>query len=617
MPLGIAAAAGDDGTRSVPATFASRCSRKELSAMIRRALLPVLGLSVIQFVVLGPARAQDSAGRSRGERPSGAAAQRFENWSATGQHGAVSAGGRDAVAAGLEILKRGGNAADAAAATILGLSVTDARSFCFGGEVPILVYDAKTRGVTVIDGQGAAPRLATRQEFARRGGIPLRGITPAAVPAALDACLTLLDRFGTMTFAEVAAPTQQLLSRPARRETWHADLARTIKTLVAAETPAHRGGNGSKTGDRSRGLRLVADVFYRGSIARRIDAWSRATGGLIRYVDLATHTTRVEEPASATYRGLTVYKCGVWTQGPCLLEALQILDGIDLKAMGRNRPETVHTIVETLKLAMADRDTYYADPRFADVPLAALLQPEYASKRRGLIDPKHASLKRRPGDPRAGKAELDPAVDPAARRTPTPVASARDTTTCLVADRDGNVVAATPSGWSGVVAGDTGVWLGSRLQSFNTWEGHPNVIEPGKRPRITLSPTIVLKDGQPVLAVSVAGGDNQDQMTLQLLLDHIDFSLEPAAAVVAPRFMTDHFISSFGQTPPALGRLRVNPELGNPVLDELASLGHKLVLRTGSLSAAPSVISFERDPNKNRVVRAAGDPRAGRHAMAY
>ena len=222
----------------------------------------------------------------------------------------MAAGGRDAVAAGLEILKRGGNAADAAAATILALSVTDSRSFCFGGEVPIMVYDARTKGVTVIAGQGAAPRLATREEFARRGGIPARGIEAAAVPAALDACLTLLDRFGTMTFTQVVAPTRQILARPPRREPWHADFARTLETLVAAEALAYPGGPDSPAGDRSRGLRLVADAFYRGPIARRIDAWSRANGGLIRYADLATHTTRIEEPVSVTYRGLTVYKCG-------------------------------------------------------------------------------------------------------------------------------------------------------------------------------------------------------------------------------------------------------------------------------------------------------------------
>src|SRR5262249_23359304 len=159
----------------------------------------------------------------------------YEDWEGTGDKGAVAAGGREAVQAGIEILNRGGNAADAAAATILALSVTDARSFCFGGEVPILVYDAKTKGVTVIAGQGAAPRLATREEFVKRGGIPLKGITAAAVPAALDACLTLLGRFGTMSFAQVVGPTRLILNRPPRRETWHADFARTLDTLVAAE----------------------------------------------------------------------------------------------------------------------------------------------------------------------------------------------------------------------------------------------------------------------------------------------------------------------------------------------------------------------------------------------
>jgi gamma-glutamyltranspeptidase/glutathione hydrolase len=529
----------------------------------------------------------------------------------------VAAGGRDAVQAGIDVLNRGGNAADAAAATILALSVTDSRSFCFGGEVPIMVYDARTRAVTVIAGQGTAPRLATREEFARRGGIPRQGITSAAVPAAIDACLTLLDRFGTMSFAQAVAPARQILTRPSRREPWHADFARTLDTLVAAEAMANPSGAGA--GDRSRGLRLVADAFYRGTIARRIDAWSRANGGLIRYGDLAAHTTRIEEPVSATYRGRTVYKCGVWTQGPCLLEALQILEGFDLKAMGRDRPETVHTIAEALELAMADRDTYYADPLFVDVPLAELLMPEYASQRRALIDPKSASLERRPGDPRAGKPRLDPAADPAERRPTRPVADAHDTTTCLVADKDGNVVAATPSGWSGVVAGDTGVWLGSRLQSFNTWEGHPDVIEPGKRPRVTLSPTIVLDGtGRPEIAISVAGGDNQDQMTLQLLIDLIDFDLKPADAVRAPRFMTDHFISSFGQTPPpALGQLRINPELGSEMLEALKKLGHKLVVRPGSLAAAPCAIAIDRGgQNEGLRYQTAGDPRTGRHAMA-
>lgn len=402
-------------------------------------------------------------------------------WKATGQHGAVAAGGQAAVDAGLAVLKAGGNAADAAVATILALSVTDSRSFCFGGEVPILVYDARRRVVEVIGGQGAAPRLATRAHFAARGGIPGQGVEPAAVPAALDACLTTLDRYGTRTFVEVVAPTLRLLD--GRRLDWHADLARTLRRLIEAEQAA--------PGDRSRGLRLVADYFYRGPLARELDAWSRANGGLIRFSDLATHVTRVEEPARVDYRGHTVYKCGPWTQGPYLLQTLRLLEGFDLKALGHNRPDTIHLAVEAMKLALADRDVYYGDPLFVPVPLAELLSPRYADLRRPLIDRRQASLVQRPGDPRAGKALLDPADTRRGLGGP-----AHDTTTCLVADRHGNVVAATPSGWSGVRAGGTGVWLGSRLQSFNLWEGHPDCIEPGKRPRITLSPTLVLKDGR-------------------------------------------------------------------------------------------------------------------------
>ena len=286
---------------------------------------PALGL----LLALTPAAlAQPDPGGAQPRRePS-----RPGTWSGAGKNGAVAAGGQGAVDAGMELLKAGGNAADAAAATILALSVTDGNAFCFGGEVPILVYDAKRGVVEVVCGQGAAPRLATREYFAAKGGIPGRGIEPAAVPGALDACLTVLDRYGTRTFAEAVAPALRLLDRGERP--WHADLAHTVRRLVDAEKQSPT--------DRRRGLRLVADYFYRGPIAREIDAWSRANGGLIRYTDLATHVTRVEEPVSAEYRGHTVYKCGVWTQGPYLLEALQLLDGFDLNrsATTRRTPST-------------------------------------------------------------------------------------------------------------------------------------------------------------------------------------------------------------------------------------------------------------------------------------
>jgi gamma-glutamyltranspeptidase/glutathione hydrolase len=519
-------------------------------------------------------------------------------WNATGTQGAVAAGGGESVEAGLEILRRGGNAADAAVATILALSVTDSTGFCFGGEVPILVYDASRRVVEVVAGQGAAPRLATREFFEPKGGIPKKGVEPAAVPAALDACLVTLDRYGTRSFAEVAGPMLRLLERGQRD--WHADLARTVRRLIEAEQAA-----GS---DRSRGLRQVADYFYRGPIARELDAWCREHGGLIRYADLATHVTRVEDPVSAEYRGHTIYKCGVWTQGPYLLQTLRLLDGFDLKAMGHNRPDTLHVAVEAMKLALADRDRYYADPLFGDVPLRELLSAEYTAARRSLIDRGRASLELRPGDPRAGKALASAADWQHGLAGP-----ACDTTTCLVADNRGNVVAATPSGWSGVVAGKTGIWLGTRLQSFNTWKDHPNCIEPGKRPRITLTPTLVFKDGKPVLAVSVAGGDGQDQATLQLILNQVDFGLNPVRSVTAPRFDTAHHIGSFGQTPPELGSLRINADVGEEVIAALKAQGHKVTAVRTALSA-PCALSI--DPQTGKL-EAAGDPKARRHAGAF
>lgn len=519
-------------------------------------------------------------------------------WSASGKNGAISAGGQGAVEAGLTILKSGGNAADGAAATILALSVTDSGSFCFGGEVPILVYDAKRGVVEVLCGLGTAPRLATQAYFAKRGGIPGKGIEPAAVPGALDAVVTLLARHGTKTFAEAVAPTLQLLDKGDRD--WHADLARTFRRLIDAEKESPK--------DRLRGLRLVADYFYRGPIAREIDEFCRANGGLIRYTDLATHVTRIEEPLSVDYRGYTVHKCGVWTQGPYLLQTLKLLEGFDLKSMGQNRPDTIHVAVEAAKLALADRDIYYADPLFTDVPIRELLSPKYTQMRGSLIDLKQASMIQRPGDPRNGK-PLHPKPDLRKGTDSEP----NDTTTCVVADAQGNVIAATPSGFAGVRAGKTGVYLGTRLQSFNAWEGHPNCIEPGKRPRITLTPTLVLKDGKPVIAISVAGGDAQDQAALQLLLNSIDFDLPPDKAVTAPRFLTNHHLGSFRQTPPRLGSLELLPEMGEDVIKILEARGHKVTLAKRA-SAAPSMLRI--DPQTG-MIHAAGDPRARRHAGAY
>ena len=258
-------------------------------------------------------------------------------------------------------------------------------------------------------------------------------------------------------------------------------------------------------------------------------------------------------------------------------------------------------------MALADRDIYYADPLFVSVPQRELLSPKYAELRRGLIDRERASLLQRPGDPVAVKAlaeKFDTRIGPGG--------PSLDTTTCVVADKEGNVIAATPSGFTGAVAGKTGVYLGSRLQSFNNWPGSPNVIEPGKRPRITLSPTLVLKDGKPVIAISVAGGDMQDQATMQLLTSAIDFGLKPAEIVVEPRFGTDHHLNSFRQKPPVLGDLQLSPDFDPAVAKEMALRGHKV----RSKRPGENSIILTIDPQTG-VIEAAGDPKSRRHAAAY
>lgn len=553
---------------------------------------------ILLAMLLTACGASAQAQTKRLQKPTKPRGEYVKQSSATGQNGVVTSGGAESVSAGMAMFKAGGNACDAAAATLLAQTVTDANNYCTGGEVPIIVYNARRQVVEVLSGQGAAPRLATREFFVKKGGIPDYGITPATVPAALDVIVTLLDRHGTKTFAEAVAFTLEILDR--KEYAWHADLARTYRRLVEAEK--------TSPNDRSQGLRRVADYFYRGPIAREIDAWSRQAGALVRYNDLASHVTRIEDPVTLNYRGYTICKCGPWSQGPFLLQTLQLLQGYDLKSLGHNKPAAIHLITEAMKLGFADRDVYYADPYFEDVPLTQLLAPKYADMRRALIDPQKASLAFRPGDPRGGKALLD--------KNPLPEGiggESNDTTTCATADSQGNMVATTPSGWAGVVAGETGIWLGSRLQSFNLWEGHPNCIAPGKLPRISLTPTLVLKDGKPVIAISVAGGDGQDQAGLQVLLNVIDFGLSPRDAVGSPRFTTNHLVGSFRQTPPRLGDLRINPEVGDEALAELKRLGHKVQAQRGGIWQ-PSVIVA--DPI-SRKLEAAGDPRGGRHSGGY
>ncbi len=522
-------------------------------------------------------------------------------WKAAGKDGAVAAGGEESVAAGISILEQGGNAADAAAATLLALSITDYGSFAIGAEIPFIIYDAKKGEVKVLCGLGCAPIDAEAIDWYYTNTIPARGSMKAApVPGAVSLVMAALKLYGTVSFEQAVAPSLSLLD--AGGKDWYAGLAKTFRRLVETERKTR--------GSREQKLQAARDRFYKGDIADELAKFYAANGGFLDKADLAAHVTRVEDPVLIQYRGYTVCKCDTWTQGPYLCQTLRLLEGFDLAKMGHLSADYIHTLTEALKLGFADRDEYYGDPLFVKVPMKALLSDEYTSLRRRLIDMSKASADIRPGDPVNMKAVTGPGT-----YRPGP----GGTTTCVVADRWGNLVAATPSGNGPyAICQELGVAHGNRLRSLNTTPGHPNRIEPGKRPRITLTPTIVLKKGKGVIAISVAGGDLQDQTTLNCLLNHIEFGMMPEEAVTAGRFSTPHHQGSFNPNPKreeTLGTpagLTVEDRLKNGVKEDLAKRGHKITTTTRPI-AYPVMIYVDPDTG---IIRAAGDPRTRRHAAA-
>ena len=528
-------------------------------------------------------------------------------WEASGTRGAVAAGGSRAVAAGIELLEQRGNAADAAAATLLALAVTDYGAFAIGGEIPFMIYDANRREVKVLCGVGRAPLDPEAIKWFYENNIPDMGDYRAMpTPGAVDLCVTAVKLYGTKLFEDVIAPTMRILD--AGGQSWYPSLADTFHRMIEAERRA--------TGTRDQKLTAVRDRFYKGDIADDLEKWWISVGAFLRKSDLEAHRTVVEDPVKVDYRGYVIHKCNTWTQGPVLCQTLRLLEGFDLKDMGHLSADYIHAIIEAMKLAYADRDAYYGDPAFVDVPLQALLSDKYTNVRRSLIDMEKASLERRPGDPfnlKPIRGKHDARDNPL--RTPI-----SDTTTCVVADRWGNMVAATPScNLSGNQPDPkTGVTQGNRVRSLNTTPGHPNRIQPGKRPRITLTPTIVTKDGRPIVAISVAGGDLQDQTTLNVLLNHVEFGMLPRDAVTTPRFSTGHMENSFDSDPDrgrafmSAGSLRVNAGVAPSVREELRRRGHALST-TSKAIASPVVIYVD---HGSGIIYSAGDPNAGRHAAA-
>ena len=494
--------------------------------------------------------------------------------------------------------------------------------------------------------QGGGAGAASTMPGAKGGAIPSTGPLSATVPAVLDACVTALGLFGTKTLGEVMQPAIELAegfpvdelrveyirTRAAVFSEWpearriflpggkvpqvgdvfvQADLARTLREIVAAERRASARG-------RREGLQAARDYFYKGPVGKRIGDYMQRVGGLLSAEDLARFRAKAGEPVRADYRGFEVYKPGFWTQGPATVEILNLLEGFDLKAMGHNSADYINTLAEAMKLGFADRDRFYGDPDFVPIPARQLLSKEYAALRRALIDPRRASLERRPGDPARMKPLMTAGTQPASGESRVaPSERANDTTCVNVVDKDGNLFSATPSGaWlPAVVAGDTGVLMTQRLQSALTEEGHPNVVAPGKRPRITLSPTLVTRGGEPFMVLSTPGGDNQDQALLQVFLNVVEFGMNPQEAVEAARFDTQHLVSSFDDHAFLAGSLNVESRVAPEVVRELEARGHKVKVQQpwGTLSA-PTVVVYD---TRTGVSAAGADPRRGRYAVAW
>ncbi|MGH7040674.1 MAG: gamma-glutamyltransferase family protein [Acetobacteraceae bacterium] len=533
-----------------------------------------------------------------------------------------------ASAVGMAVLERGGNAFDAAVAAGFALHVAEPHLNGPGGDAPILLHDAATGRQRVICGQGVAPRAASLEHFAGLGLdlIPPTGLLPAVVPGAVDAWLLLLRDWGTWELADVLAyaigyattgvPLVPRVSatiegmRPLFQAEWTSSAA---VFLPGGAVPAP-GSLFARPALASTWRRLLAEAvgasrearieaaraaFYRGFVAEAVDRFFRAnevldvTGrrhrGLLAAADFAAWEATVEEPAAYEYHGHTVLKCGVWSQGPVLLQQLALLAGFDLGAMDPCGAEFVHSVVECGKLAYADREGWYGDPRFTDVPLAVLLSDDYNAARRKLVGAE-ASLALRPGtvDGRTPALEFEAAAARAGLLDRVPGTGeptvarlgvvGADTCHIDAIDRWGNMVSATPSGgWlqSSPVVPELGFPMGTRGQMFWLRPGLPGSLHPGARPRTTLSPSMALRDGKPWMAFGTPGGDQQDQWQTIFFLRMVHHNLNIQEAIDLPSFHSEHFTSSFWPRAARPGKLVIEGRFPDAVLAELLARGHR------------------------------------------
>ena len=533
-----------------------------------------------------------------------------------------------AATAGAMIFTKGGNAIDASCA-MLASTCTMWDVLSWGGETQALIYNPKTKKVIAINALGVAPTGATADFYKSKGYNypPEFGPLAATTPGTPGGLLTMLAEYGTMSLKEVLAPAMQLAEGyPIEAQTANAiekgktqikqwpyskkvflphlgkereapdageifvqnELLQTLQKLVYTEQEALKKGK-----SRKEAIYAAYDRFYKGDIAKEIARGTQEQGGLITEQDLANWKVKIEEPTMTNYKGYDVYKLQEWTQGPVMLQTLNILENFDLKSMGYNTSRYIHTLYQSMNLAFADRDFYYGDPAFEPKsPMKGLLSKDYAKERLKLINWEKNDPDVKPGDPYPFENKLNPYLDiinnsnKVGRVNPGPMNDeflkefTSGTTSVIASDKEGWVVSITPSGgWvPACIAGNTGVGLSQRMQSFvlDPKENPFNVVEPSKRPRVTLTPSMALKDGKPVLAFAKQAGDEQDQLLLQFFLNVVEFGMTVQEACEAPSFKTYQMYSSFGKHEKKPGALTLNDAMPDWTRAELKSKGYTL-----------------------------------------
>jgi gamma-glutamyltranspeptidase/glutathione hydrolase len=546
--------------------------------------------------------------------------------------------------AGLRMFPRGGNAVDAGVAAGIALNVVEPNLTSLGGVAPIMVFTPGMRRPVTIDGVGRAPASATLAAHLARFGRDMEGWVPrVVVPAAVDAWLTALARYGRLSLGEILTPAIELADgfpahprlagdiakAAARLRGWPAsaaaflprgrpvetgevlvqrDLGAFLRRLVAIEhAHASRG--------RVTAILAARDAFYRGDIARELASFVARAGGLLTYEDIATYRVAFEEPAYTTYRGHDVYATGPWSQGPVLPLALNILEGFDLASLGHSSADHLHLVVESLKLAFADREAYIGDPAQIDVPLRGLLSKEYAAERRGRIDATRAAPGLPPaGDPwpfegRAGRVPAAP--QPIGR------GSSPDTSYVCAVDHEGNAFSATPSdsALAAPLVPGLGIIVSTRGAQFWLDEGHPSVIAPRKRPRLTPNPAMALRDGKVFMAFGCPGEDAQPQGMTQVFSNVVDFGMNVQAAIEAPRAISWSFPRSFWPHEYRPGFLGVEARVPAHVRDELRRRGHDVHDYPDFTPSAAGVCAITVDPHGTLVGGA--DPRRESAAVGW